>query len=85
MDVTNHRWLSQRKQVAIVQQVFFRAFEALPPNVRFLHAVSADRRAHRSINDGDSTLEDILKRVMMVGSSHVSLISFERAYPSCVS
>src|SRR6202011_3455053 len=47
-------------------------------DVSFRHAVGADRRAHRSIDDGDSTLEDFLKR-MLVGSSHFSLIASRMA------
>src|ERR1700744_2681017 len=71
MDVTDHLWLSKRKNVTVIQQILRGVFETLPADVSFCHAVSANRRAHRSINDGDSALEDLLKR-MLPGYSHLS-------------
>ena len=69
MDVTDHMWLSQGEEVTIVQQVFCRVLESLSADISFLHAVGADGRAHRSIDDGDSFPEDLLKW-MLVRSSH---------------
>src|SRR6202048_5033338 len=71
MDVTDHIRLSQGEEVAIVPQILRRVLEVFPAAVSFRHAISADRRAHRPIDDGDSTLEDLLKR-MLVESSHFS-------------
>ena len=71
MDVTDHVRLGQRKQVPIVEQVLGRVLKAVPANVRFLHAVGADRRAHRPIDDGDSTFEDLEQR--MLGGRHFFL------------
>ena len=70
MDVADHLRLRQREQVAVVQQVLLRVLEALSADVRFRHAVGADGRAHRSVDDGDSALEDLLQRMLM-GSRHV--------------
>jgi hypothetical protein len=72
MDVTDHLRLRQREEVTVVQQALRRILETLPADVRFRHAISADRRAHRSVNDGNATLEDLFKR-MLVRSGHVSL------------
>ena len=66
MDVADHLRLSQGEQVAVVQQVLRRVLESLAADVRFLHAVGADRRAHRAIDDGDPTLEDLLKRMLLI-------------------
>src|SRR5439155_15682484 len=71
-DVTDHLRLSQGEEVTVVQQVLPRVLEAFPADVRFRHAVGADRCAHRSVDDGNSTLEDLFKR-MLVGFRHVSL------------
>ena len=71
MDVADHLRLRQREEVTVVQQVLLRVLEALPADVRFRHAVGADRRAHRSVDDGNATLEDLFKR-MLVEFSHVS-------------
>ena len=85
MDVADHLRLRQREEVAVVQQVLRRVLEALPADVRFRHAIGADRRAHRSVDDGDATLEDLFKR-MLVGFRHVSPMSLSvamsRQYPS---
>src|ERR1700730_14362597 len=78
MDVTDHIRLSQGEEVTIVQQILRRVLEALPADVSFRHAIGADRRAHRPIDDGDSTLEDLLKR-MLVGCSHFSLMALRMA------
>ena len=54
MDVANHIRLSQREEVPVVQQILRRILEALPADVSFRHAIGADRRTHRSIDDRDS-------------------------------
>ena len=72
MDVADHLRLRQREQVAVVQQVLVRVLEALAADVGFLHAVGADGRAHRAIDDGDAALEDLLQR-MFLRFMHVSL------------
>ena len=69
VDVTDHIGLGQREQIAVVEQVFRRILEALPADVRFRHAIGADGGAHRSVNDGDTVLKNLLKR-MLVGDSH---------------
>src|SRR5580692_5165239 len=75
MNVANHFWLSQREEVAVVQQALGRILKALPADVRFRHPISADGRAHRSIDDGNPTLEDLFQRMLM-GSRHVLLMTF---------
>ena len=69
MNVADHLRLCQRKQVAVVQQVFLRVLEAFPANVRLFHPVGADGRAHRSIDDGDAAFKDLSQR-MKVRLSH---------------
>ena len=64
----------EREEVAVVQQVLRRVLEALAADVRFRHAVGADGRAHRAVDDGDAAFEDLLKRMLM-GFLHVSLIT----------
>jgi hypothetical protein len=71
MNVTDHSGLRQGEEIAVVQQVLLRVLEALPANVGFLHAVGTNRRAHRSVDDGDPTFEDVFKRMLM-GLSHMS-------------
>ena len=80
MDVADHLRLRQREEVAVVQQVLLRVLEALPADVGFRHPVGADGRAHRSIDDGDAVLEDLLKR-MLLGCSHVSQVVPNGAKP----
>src|ERR1700761_422077 len=72
MDVTDHLRLSQGEEVAVIEEIFLRVLEALPADVRFRHAVSADRRAHRTVDDGDSTLEYLLKRMLLLDFHHAS-------------
>jgi transcriptional regulator with AAA-type ATPase domain len=74
MNIADHLRLGQREQISVIQQVFRRISESLPANVSFRHAVSTDRRPHRSIDDGDTILEDLLKR-MLVDCLHVSLMA----------
>jgi hypothetical protein len=78
MDVTDHLWLSQREEVTVVQQALRRILETLSAYVRFRHAIGADRRAHRSVDDGNSTFEDLFER-MFVGSRHVFLMALSVA------
>ena len=70
MNIADHLRLSQREKVAVVQQVLRRVLEALAADVRFRHAIGADGRAHRSIDDGDAALENLFKR-MLIGCSHL--------------
>ena len=81
MDVADHLWLSQGEEIAVVQQVLRRTLEALPADVSFRHPVGADRGAHRSIDDRNSTLHDLLKR-MLLCFAHVSLNRLKRG-PIC--
>src|SRR5260370_6807096 len=74
MNIADHFWLGQREEVAVVQQALCRVPKALPEDVRFRHSISADGRAHRSIDDGNSTLEDLFQR-MLAGSRHVFLMT----------
>ena len=60
MDIANHVRLSQGEQVPVIQQIFRRILETIPADISFLHPVGTDRRAHRSIDDGDPILEDLL-------------------------
>src|ERR1700738_3947065 len=75
MNVADHLRLSQGEEITVVEQVLGRVFEALPADVSFLHAVGADRRAHRSVDDGNSTVENLFQR-MLLGCSHFHLMSF---------
>src|ERR1700733_13086059 len=77
MDVADHLRPRQGEEVAVVQQILLRVLEAFPADVRFRHAVGADRGAHRTIDDGDSTLEYLFKG-MLAGFHHVSPKDFER-------
>jgi len=58
MDVADYFWLREREEISVVQKTLGRVPESLPSDIRFLHAVRADGRAHRSIDDGNSTFED---------------------------
>ena len=69
MDVADHRRLGQREQVAVVQQVLAGVAEALAADVRLGHAVGADGRAHRAVDDGDALREDLLQRVQRRGAA----------------
>src|SRR5215469_12425702 len=73
MNVANHFWLGQREQVAIVEETLGRVLEPLPTDIRFLHPVGANRRTHRSIDDGDTILQDLFQR-MRLGFFHVLLM-----------
>ena len=73
MDVTDHIRLSQGEEIAVVQQILRRVLEALSTDIRFRLSVGADRRAHRSIDDGDSALEDLLQGMLM-RRGHLSLM-----------
>ncbi len=59
MNIADHLWLRQREKVPVVQQILFRIFEAIPTDVGFLHAVGTNGGTHRSINDGDTILENL--------------------------
>ena len=54
VDVADHLRLREREEVAVVEQVLLRVLEALAADVRLLHAVGADGRAHRAVDDGDA-------------------------------
>ena len=72
MDVTDHLRLSEGEEVAIVQQILFRILEALPADVPFVHAVCANCCTHRSVDNGNATLKDFFKSVL-VCFCHISL------------
>ena len=78
MDVTNHLRLRQGKEVTIIQQALGRVFKAIPPNIRFRHAIGTDRRAHRSVDDGNSTVQYLFQR-MLAEFRHVSVIPLGNA------
>ena len=65
MDVTDHLRLRQGEEVAVIQEIFLRVLEAFSADVRFRHAVGANRRPHRTVDDGDSILEYLLKRMLL--------------------
>src|SRR6185369_9060577 len=71
MNVADHLWLGQREEVTVVKQAFRGVLEAVPTDVRFGHAIRADGRAHRSVDDGNTIFEDLFQR-MCVEFSHVS-------------
>ena len=79
------RWMSQiivrlreREEVAVVQQILLRVLEALAADVRFRHAVGADGRAHRAVDDGDAFPQELLEGVFQ---RHGSLVV--RRVPRC--
>ena len=74
MNIADHFWLGQREEIAVVQQALCRVPKAVAADVRFRHSISADGRAHRSIDDGNPTLEDLFQR-MLAGSRHVFLMT----------
>ena len=59
MNIADHLRLRQQKQVAVVLQVLLRVLESLPADVRLGHAIGADRRAHRAIDNRDAALENL--------------------------
>ncbi len=61
VDVTDHLRLRQREEVAVVEQILRRVLEALAADVRFLHAVGADGRAHRAVDDDDAVLKEFFE------------------------
>src|SRR6202000_3338638 len=75
MDVANHLRLSQREEIAIVQNILLRILETLAANIGFRHVVRTNRRAHRPINNGDPALENLFKG-MLACCSHSYLTSF---------
>jgi len=62
MDVADHAWLSQREKVTVVQQILLRVLEVFATDVRFGHTVRTNRRAHGTINDGDTV--DTARKLM---------------------
>ena len=73
MNIADHLRLSEREQVSVVQQTLGRVLEAVSANVRFRHAIGTYRRTHRSIDNRDAILEDLLNR-MLAGFRHVSMM-----------
>ena len=60
------RWMSQimsgwvrEKRSPLFSRSFFESLKRVASDVRFLHAVGADGGAHGSIDDGDSSLQDL--------------------------
>ena len=78
MNVADHLRLREGEEITVVEQVLGRVLEALPANVGFFHAVGADGRAHRSVDDGDAVLEDLFQR-MFPGCVHFYSMSFPLA------
>ena len=65
VDVADHLRLRQREEIAVVEQILLRVLEALAADVRLRHAVGADGRAHRAVDDGDAFVEQLLERVIV--------------------
>ena len=63
VDVADHLRLREREEIAVVQQILLRVLEALAADVGLVHAVGADGRAHRAVDDGDAVLEQLLERM----------------------
>ena len=78
VDVADHLWLREGEEIAVVEQVLRRVLEALAANVGFRHAVGADGGAHRSIDDGDAALENLLQRMLVSFCHHGSI---KRCWP----
>jgi len=74
MDIADHFWPGQRKQITIVQKALGRVLESFSSDIRFRHAIAADGRAHRPVDNGNSTVEDLFQRVI-VHCLHVSLMT----------
>src|SRR5689334_13306007 len=64
MNVADHFGLRQSEQVAVVYKAFLSVFKSLATNVGLGHPIGADRRPHRSINDGDAVFENFFERMM---------------------
>ncbi len=64
MNVANQLRLRQRKQIAVVEQVFLRVLESLAANLRLFHPVGADGRPRRAIDDGDAASQHRFQRVI---------------------
>ncbi len=75
MDVADHLRLCEGEEIAVVEQVLGGVLEAVAADVGLGHAVSANGGAHCTVDDGDSTFQNFLKRVL-VGCRHFPLISF---------
>jgi hypothetical protein len=82
MDVTDQLRLREGEKVTVVEQVLRGVLEALAADVRFLHAVGADGRAHRSVDDGNSILENLFKRMNFVDFRHISPMALRVAMPA---
>ena len=78
VDVADHLRLREREEVAVVQQVLLGVGKAAPADVRLLHVVGANRRAHRAVDDGDALLEESLERVNHVAHDRARLSMDER-------
>jgi hypothetical protein len=74
MDVADHPGLRQGEKVAVVFEVLGRVFESLPADIRLGHAIGAYGGAHRSIDDGDAVVENVLKGMPM-NWFHIFLIA----------
>jgi hypothetical protein len=58
VDVADHVGLGQREQIAVVEQILLRVFEALAADVRLRHPIGADGGAHGAVDDGDTLCEE---------------------------
>src|SRR5262249_9603675 len=70
VNIAGHFRLGQREEVPVVHQALGRVLKPVAANVRFLHAVGADGRTHRAVDDRDSRFEQLLQWMWM-GRSHV--------------
>ena len=59
VNVANHLRLGEREDVTVVQQILLRIFEAFTTDVGFSHAIGADGRAHRAVDDGDAVSKQV--------------------------
>jgi hypothetical protein len=75
VNIADHLRLRQRKEIAVVQQILRRVLEPLPANIRFLHPIGADRRAHRSIDDGNTAFQYLLQGMGVV-ANHIFLVVY---------
>ena len=65
VDVADHLRLRERKEVAVVQQIFAGVLEPLAADVGFLHPVGADRRTHRTVNNRNPLLQNLFERMLL--------------------
>ena len=86
VDVHDHLRLGEGEEVAVVEEILGGVLEAVAAHVGFGHAVGANGRAHRAVDDGDAFFEDLVKGVLRVHLFFFTLKStdvLERASMHC--